>query len=89
MTMLVLILDTRNSRASIDATTAERLAELGVTRVTVARDTATEAVVLEGWAFDAQSSGAEAARLVAGPDPARPLQPVLQTLLHQLDDPRR
>lgn len=89
MAMLVLILDTRDSRdsrATIDAATAERLAELGVTRVTVARDTVTEAVVLEGWAFDAQSSAAEAARLVAGPDPARSLKPVLQTLLHQLDE---
>lgn len=86
MAMLVLILDTRDSRATIDAATAERLAELGVTRVTVARDTVTEAVVLEGWAFDAQSSAAEAARLVAGLDPARSLKPVLQTLLHQLDE---
>ena len=89
MAMLVLILDTRDSRATIDAATAERLAELGVTRVTVARDTVTEAVVLEGWAFDAQSSAAEAARLVAGPDPARSLKPVLQTLLHQLARPHR
>jgi hypothetical protein len=58
---------------------------LGVTRLAVARDDASEAIVLEGWAFDAETYGAEATRLVAGDAAARPLQPVLQALLCPAD----
>jgi hypothetical protein len=86
MTMLVVVLDGHGSGSALDAATVSRLAELGVTRLAVARDDAGEAIVLEGWAFDAETYAAEATRLVAGGAAARPLQPVLQALLCPTDD---
>jgi hypothetical protein len=44
--------------------TIERLADLGITRLSLTRDGGTAAVVLEGWAFDpARSAEAAAAAL--------------------------
>ena len=81
MAMLVVLRDARSNLAVLDAATAGRLATLGVTHVTVARDTTTEAIVLEGWAFDVASSAAEATSAIGGDTATRALQPVLQTLL--------
>jgi hypothetical protein len=83
MAMLVVVLDAHSGEATLDARSARRLAELGVTHVAVARDDHTEAVVLEGWAFDTDSSGAEATEIVAGTSTHSTLQPVLQTLLRR------
>lgn len=79
--MLVVVLDARTGESSLDATAATRLADLGVTHVAIARDGESEAVVLEGWAFDTTTSGREATEIVAGKASSRTLQPVLQTLL--------
>jgi hypothetical protein len=81
MAMLVVLLDLRGGAATLDVATANQLAGLGVTQVTVARDQTTEAVVLEGWAFDVAACGAEAGQLVGGGHSARSLHPVLQTLI--------
>ncbi|WP_353357420.1 hypothetical protein [Intrasporangium sp. DVR] len=81
MPMLVVLVDGRREVAALDVTTAGRLAALGVTHVTVARDRSTEAVVLEGWAFDAITHVAEASALVGGRAATRTLQPVLQVLI--------
>jgi hypothetical protein len=53
MAMLVVITE-RGGRAaapdvSVDATTAHRLAAIGVTNLAVVADDTTQAVVLEGW----------------------------------------
>jgi hypothetical protein len=79
--MLVVLLDTHNAETTLDARSASRLADLGVTHVAIARDDHTEAVVLEGWAFDTDASGVEATEIVAGAATHHTLQPVLQTLL--------
>jgi hypothetical protein len=79
--MLVVMRDAHGGETALDATAAGRLADLGVTHVAIARDETTEAVVLEGWAFDAQASGAAATEIVAGTARHHTLQPVLQTLL--------
>jgi hypothetical protein len=81
MAMLVVVLDARTGESALDATAATRLADLGVTHVAIARDGVSEAVVLEGWAFDTATSGREATEIVAGNASSRTLQPVLQTLL--------
>lgn len=81
--MLVLVLDAHGGETSLDARSAGRLADLGITHVAVARDDSTEAVVLEGWAFDPETSGAEAAEIVAARGARHVLHPVLQTLLSQ------
>jgi hypothetical protein len=80
MPMLIVLLDARDVTA-LDVATATQLASLGITQVTIARDAATEAVVLEGWAFDVPACGAEASRLIGGSAVTRSLQPVLQTLI--------
>jgi hypothetical protein len=79
--MLVVVLDAQSGESTLDATSASRLADLGVTHLAIARDDHTEAVVLEGWAFDTEASGAEATEIVAGTSTHHTLQPVLQTLL--------
>lgn len=66
-----------------DSEVAEKLADLGVTTVSVFRDERTIAVVLEGWAFDLDRSAEAAARLVAGdPKAVRVLRPVVESVLH-------
>jgi len=72
---------------ALDATAAHRLAEIGVTSVAVVADETTEAVVLEGWAFDTDAFGAEAASILVGDRDRRALRPVLQTLLPHPTDP--
>lgn len=81
MPMLIVLLDARRDVAVLDVETANQLANLGVTQVTIARDETTEAVVLEGWAFDVPAYGAEAIELIGGTSGTRSLQPVLQTLI--------
>jgi hypothetical protein len=91
MAMLVVITE-RGGRAaapdvSVDATTAHRLAAIGVTNLAVVADDTTQAVVLEGWAFDADADGAAAASILVGDRNRRALRPVLQTLLTLPTDP--
>ena len=81
MPMLIVLVDARREAAVLDVTTANRLAALGVTHVTIARDRRTEAVVLDGWAFDAIGHAAEASALVGGTAATQTLQPALQVLI--------
>ncbi len=81
MPMLIVLMDAHRAVTALDVTIANRLASLGVTQVTIARDNTTEAVVLEGWAFDVAACGPEASALIAQDAPTRSLQPVLQTLI--------
>lgn len=61
----------------------EKLADLGVTSVSVLRDERTTAVFLEGWAFDLDRSAEAAVRLVAGDStPVRVLRPAVESVLH-------
>jgi hypothetical protein len=79
--MLIVLLEAPSNIAVLDVATVNRLASLGVTHITIARDRATEAIVLEGWAFDIANCAADASTLVAGTARHRSLQPVLQTLI--------
>lgn len=65
--MAVLLFDSPNG-VVLDREAAARLIAIGVTHATVVRDEGTVAVVLEGWRFDTERSGFEAAQAVAGPD---------------------
>lgn len=87
MTMLVLIFDANRSEAGIDAEAAAELAALGITHVAVARDETTEAVVLDGWAFDAAASADEVKNIVSGPSTAKTLRSVVQMILTQDKQP--
>jgi hypothetical protein len=62
----------------LGSTEAARLAELGVTGVTLLRDAETVAIVLEGWAFSPTRSGRAAAAALGDPSTCRVLQPVLE-----------
>lgn len=92
MAMLVVITErggqTPAPEVSLDAATAHQLAAIGVTNVAVVADETTQAVVLEGWAFDADADGGVAASILVGDHDRRSLRPVLETLLpHQTDPP--
>lgn len=79
MAMLILVADGKPV-VSLTSETAQRLSEVGVTSVAIAADDATQAVVLEGWAFDPASAG-EQATSALGLDPEHILRPVFHTLL--------
>ncbi|MBK5306440.1 MAG: hypothetical protein JJD92_07110 [Frankiaceae bacterium] len=81
MTMLVVVMDAGSSSATLDTAAATRLRSLGITHIAIAQDAKTEAVVLEGWAFDVVGSGDEATAIVAGSARRSSLRPVLDTLL--------
>jgi hypothetical protein len=63
--MLVVLLPSR-VEPSLTPEVIDKLAELGVTSLAVTRDDGEHALVLEGWAFDPDRSGAAASSLVAG-----------------------
>lgn len=64
---------------SLSAPLAEGLAELGVTSVSLNRDAAGAAFVLEGWAFDVDRFGDDAAALLAfAGSGSRSLRPVMR-----------
>lgn len=76
MARVVLLLETDDGHVVIDADGADRLARLGITNVTLARDPHTVAVVLDGWAFD-PGRAADALNVMAGSNTrCRVLQPV-------------
>lgn len=52
--------------AALDAATAQGLSKLGITRVAILRNRSTLAYFVEGWAFDAQVSGAAACEILLG-----------------------
>lgn len=78
MAMVVVLVPIAEWTASLPSAAVERLAELGVTSVSLLRDGSAAAFVLEGWAFDVQRA-AEAASVVAGGcADVRTLQPLMQ-----------
>jgi hypothetical protein len=52
MTTVMLIADKQAGEPLVGPDAAERLGNLGITRIALLRDTSSTAVVLEGWAFD-------------------------------------
>lgn len=74
--MVALLLDPSGAELALGIAALDRLAGLGVARLSVFRDDGAILVVLEGWAFD--SARADTARaVVSSPDrPARILRPV-------------
>lgn len=79
MAMLVLVAHSRPA-VSLGDGAAQQLAEAGVTSIAIAADETTQAVVLEGWAFDPAATG-EQATSALGLGPHQVLRPVLQLLL--------
>ena len=78
--MMVVLVDSEPGVGAVDAAAAKRLADLGITSVSVVRDDAGIGVVLDGWAFDPLLAGEHAAAIIAGRRrPLRTLRPLLQT----------
>lgn len=78
MAQLVILIPAGSREPSLSAATVNALARLGVTGMSMARDSETVALVLEGWALDPARSGAVLAALEADDAQARALQPVVQ-----------
>ena len=66
MAMLAVMLPAGGRQVIPGPHAAERLAELGVTHISLLRGDGVALVVLEGWAFDATGSATEVTALVAG-----------------------
>ena len=77
MGLLVLLVPTDAAEVPIGSRTIEALARLGVTNVSLAADSDTTAIILEGWAFDPARSGA-AIRALGSPEETRTLQSIAQ-----------
>ena len=87
MSQLVLLVTDESGplRVGVGSEVAEKLADLGVTSVSVLRGEHTTAYVLEGWAFDLDRSAEVAVRLVAGDsETATVRRPVVQSSLHRV-----
>lgn len=69
------------TRVRIGSTEAARLAALGVTNVTLLRDTQSVAVVLEGWAFSPARSARMAAAALGEVSECRVLEPTLDMVV--------
>jgi hypothetical protein len=52
MAMVMLVADSHDGEPVMGPDVAERLANVGISRITLLRDLSSTAVVLEGWAFD-------------------------------------
>jgi hypothetical protein len=76
MALLVLIASVEKGDISIRPSAVEMLARLGVTSISLAQDSETAVVILEGWSLDTRQHEQAAAAL--GAVDARPLQPVVQ-----------
>lgn len=70
----------------IGSTEAARLAALGVTNVTLLRDSESVAVLLEGWAFSPARSGRTAAAALGNAAECRVLQPALDVAVSNVDE---
>lgn len=77
MALLVVLVAANEVDVPLGLATVEALARLGVTSVSLARDTKTAAVILEGWAFDSARPDA-ALRALGATHGARTLMPVVQ-----------
>jgi hypothetical protein len=77
MALLVVLVPAEANYAPIGAEAVEALARLGVTTVSLARDEATIAVILDGWAFDAAADDAALAALGVEDGSVRTLQSVM------------
>jgi hypothetical protein len=76
--MVVVLFRVSEGEPTLQQAALERLADLGVTSVSLLRDEITVGLVLEGWAFDPARAG-EAACAVAGAcDEVRTLYPLMQ-----------
>jgi hypothetical protein len=78
VSMLVVLFPITKEALALKPAALERLAELGVTNVSLLQDASTSGVVLEGWAFD-PTRASEAASVVAGAcEDVRTLHPLVQ-----------
>ena len=77
MAMMLVLLDAK-TEFSVRQDVVEQIARLGVTSVSVVRDSDTIGVVLEGWLFDPPRSAGAAASAIGGARRARVLHPVLE-----------
>jgi hypothetical protein len=79
MGMLVVLFDRADVDGGLGHRQLSRLADVGVTDVSLVGDSTTVGVVLRGWAFDAASSVAEVTEVLGGCP--RLLTPVMEAVV--------
>lgn len=78
MAMAVVLFPISDEAPKLEASTLEELASVGITSVSLLRDSSIAGLVLEGWAFDVRDVE-RAARAVAGiSDGVQTLRPLVQ-----------
>jgi hypothetical protein len=76
--MAVVLFPISDEAPKLEASTLEELASVGITSVSLLRDSSIAGLVLEGWAFDVRDVE-RAARAVAGiSDGVQTLRPLVQ-----------
>ena len=79
MAMVVVVLPASEAQPALQPAAVSELAGLGITNVALVRDDSLLGLVLEGWAFDPESSSQAVEALVTEPGaPVRTLHPLLQ-----------
>ncbi len=76
MGQLVLLVPTDRADVPIGSAAIEAIARLGVTSVSLAADSHTTTIILEGWAFDPAWPGAAIRVLCGSPEETRTLQSI-------------
>jgi hypothetical protein len=81
--MMIVLVETAAGGVSVAPADIAALAGLGVTNVSLAGDSRTVGIVLDGWAFDPSRAGNEAVAAVAGSAAAqvRALRPLMHVAL--------
>jgi hypothetical protein len=79
MATIVVLVEGGRPGVTLDPSAMAALAELGVTSLTLVRDGEAVGVIVEGWAFDAESFAAAVGALGADRIGTRVLFPVSQT----------
>jgi hypothetical protein len=76
--MVVVLLPVSDDEPSLQPSTLDELARLGVTSIAFLRDSSLAALVLEGWAFDPRDAHQAASAVAGMREGLRMLQPVVQ-----------
>ena len=78
MAMVAVLFPISGEEAKLEASALEELASLGITSVSLLRDSCIAGLVLEGWAFDIRDAECAARAVVRTSDGVQTLRPLAQ-----------
>ena len=81
MATVVVLFPVSGDEPSLHASALDELTRLGITSISLLRDTSLAGLVLEGWTFDPRDASHAAHAVVGVPEGLRVLEPVAQMSL--------